>query len=312
MPAPSPSPTPKGTADNEVNEPTPRRGAGAAVIAGGRAARFQQRDGRAIEIWDLGKQAVVTTLPVPEPGLGWAAQGDAIVIVANGKAGGQVRVLRLAAGATTPTVVTGPALAARLACVVATPDTLFVGEHDGLARLRLGSSVELAGYTPWSGDQIDTCTGLGDGVVFAEPGAIVRLGAGDQRTTYTTTLTGILHLAAGPHPDQVWATTAGALHLLALTGTEAKPVRDVVLPGIYHLAAAGPDAAVLSVETRAGAWEKLTLTVIGEGGAVRWRKDLPVSKKLAASVAGGPGHVAVVADDHLSVFARKDGATVIP
>ena len=71
-------------------------------------------------------------------------------------------------------------------------------------------------------------------------------------------------------------------------------------------------AAVLSVAMKAGAWDTLTVTVVGTDGAIRWTKALPAPKRQFAEVAGGSGHVAVVLDGTLHVFKAADGAAVTP
>jgi hypothetical protein len=296
---------------NEVNTLQPWRGAAAAVVAGMRAARYQARDGGVLEVWDLAKKVVVATIPIPESELALTATGDTLVVVANDRVKNEARVLRLAAGTTTATSTKGKALVARPERVIATSSMLWVVERGAAHRYLLDSTLSPAGRVALSADQDQTCIGLGDGIAFAASGAVVRVNANDQRSEFKSSLTGILHLAPGPEPDQVWASTANAVHLLALTGGEAKQVREVAMPGVFHLAATTDAAAVLTVEMKAGAWSKLTLSVIG-AAAVRWSKELPLPKGSRASVAGGPRQIAVVVDDNLLVFAATDGAAVLP
>ena len=83
---------------------------------------------------------------------------------------------------------------------------------------------------------------------------------------------------------------------MKLDASGAAVEHTVPIAGIYRLASVDGDAAVLSVTMKGGAWETVTVTVVGKDGAVRWSKSLPAPQREFAEVAGGSGYVAVVLD----------------
>lgn len=289
---------------------TPYRGAAPCVIAGDRVAWWE---GDALMSRPLGGGAPVTHTRVAAPVrvLGGGAAGA--VVVAQDLAAKSARLMRLDHGAIKEvpaeyvSTFTGAAFAYAPAA-----DRLLVGSRGALQLFKVGAQVEVSGRVEWKADQLATVTGLADGVVYGEGGGIVRIGPGDQRAAFTSPIGSPVHLAAGADRDHVWATGDNAVALLALAGDAAAIVHKVELPSVYHLASVDGAAAVLSVTMKGGAWETLTLTVIGADGAVRWRKVLPTPQRQDAAVAGGNGHVAVVLDGALHVFKAADGAAVTP
>lgn len=288
---------------------TPYRGAAPCVIAGDRVVWWA---GDALMSRPLAGGAAVTHAQIVAPVRVLGGGPDAVVVVQD-PAAKAARLTRLQGGALKDVPAEYASTFAGAAFAYApSPDRLLIGSRGALQLFKVGAQVEVAGRVEWKADELATVTGLADGVVYGEGGGIVRIGPGDQRAAFTSPIGSPVHLAAGADRDHVWATSDGAVALLALAGDAATIVHKVELPGVYHLASVDGAAAVLSVTMKGGVWETLTLTVIGADGAVRWKKLLPAPQRQDAAVAGGSGHVAVVLDGALHVFKAADGAAVTP
>lgn len=288
---------------------TPYRGAAPCVIAGDRAVWWA---GDGLMSRPLAGGAAVTHAQIVAPVRVLGGGPDAVVVVQD-PAAKAARLTRVQGGALKDVPAEYASTFAGAAFAYApSPDRLLIGSRGALQLFKVGAQVEVAGRVEWKADQLATVTGLADGVVYGEGGGIVRIGPGDQRAAFTSPIGTPLHLAAGADRDHVWATSDGAVALLALAGDAATVVHKVDLPGVYHLASVDGAAAVLSVTMKGAAWETLTLTVIGADGAVRWRKVLPTPQRQDAAVAGGSGHVAVMLDGTPHVLKAADGAAVTP
>jgi hypothetical protein len=131
----------------------------------------------------------------------------------------------------------------------------------------------------------------------------------------------------GFHPDHVpaehgyffsgagtaWLTTRDSLCLVELASVRARVVwRKRFAGGIYHLARAGDLAALLTIETRAGAWHVVRVTAVDSRGTVRWSRDLRPPRLTEAWVAGSSHHVGVALGEKLLVWRASDGVVVVP
>lgn len=308
---PEPAPAPPGDPmTDRVRELQPRRAPAPCVIADGALACWR---GDAVVRTPLAGGAS-TTVEVPDPVRALGAGPGGAVVVAQDVGKRVARLLRLPAGGAAPIEVKAEYASsfANAAFVYApSADRLYVASSSSLGVYKIGAMVEIAGAgIAWKADQLATVTGLADGVVYGEGGGLVRIGPGDQRAAFTSPIGSPLHLAAGADRDHVWATTDGAVALLALAGDAATVVHKVDVPGVYHLASFDGAAAVLSVAMKGGAWDAVTLTVIGADGAVRWRKVVPTPARQDAAVVAGSGYVAVVLDGTPHLFKAADGAAV--
>jgi len=297
---------PPSTEITEVSDLQPLRGQGGVAVAGTLAGVATPAG---VELWDLAKRTKTATVPLG-PELRLVSDGDAIVIVTNDRAKQRAHLTRVTAGQA-PVTHDGAVLAPVATCVVPTAQELYVVEAKAVSRLKL-PGLDLAGFVPAT-RTIDGCARLGEGVAFIAGGSeLVTLDRAMTPTRYQPGVGQLVHVAAAG-ADRVWVSTPDAVHLLELKGATATRLHDRALPGIYHVAGAGPGLAVLTVTMRAGAWATLTLHLVGSDGAVRWSKVLPVpSKPAATSVAASAAHVAVVADGALHVFAAHDGAVELP
>lgn len=304
-PAPGDSPM-----TDRIRGLTPFRGAAPCVLAGDRVLWW---DGGAVMSRPLagGAASALTTSTAPTRVLGAGAGGP--VAVTHDRTANLATLVRLAGAKPVELAAEYASTFADAAFAYApSADRVLIASRGALQWFKVAAKVEVAGRVEWKADQLATVTGLADGVVYGEGGGIVRVGPGDQRAAFTSPIGSPVHLAAGADRDHVWASSADAVALLALAGTDGTLVHKLELPGVYHLAAVDGDAAVLTVTMKAGAWDGLALTVIGRDGKVRWSKPLAVPKRQDASVVGGGGHVAVLLDGVPHVFQATDGAAVGP
>lgn len=291
----------------ETSALQPRRGGGSATIAGG-VISWATRTGLAR--WSLAERKAlpsVTTRPRLMVVTGHAADAW---IVTNDQAVTAPELDRLGPTAALTAVKPQPKLAAATEFVAVTDREIFAADRGGLDVFTRASG-ERVHREEFKADEAATCAALGDGVAFYQAGAIVRIGPGATRTSYPAQ--GVaLHYAAGGDRDHLWATREGAVESLRLDAAGAAVERTVPIAGVYRLASVDGDAAVLSVAMKAGAWDTVTVTVVGQDGAVRWSKAMPAPAREFAEVAGGNGHVAVVLDGALHLFKAADGAAVTP
>ena len=292
---------------NETSALQPRRGGGSATIAGG-VISWATRAGLAR--WSLSAQQAlpnVTSRPRLMVVSGHAAD---TWIVTNDQAATAPELDRLGATGAPTAVTPQPKLAAETSFIAVTDREIFAADRSGLDVFARASG-ERVHREAFKADEAATCAALGDGVVFYQAGEIVRIGPGAKRATYPAQ--GVaLHYAAGGDGEHLWATREAAVESLKLDASGAAVEHTVPIAGIYRLASVDGDAAVLSVTMKGGAWETVTVTVVGKDGAVRWSKSLPAPQREFAEVAGGSGYVAVVLDGALHVFKAADGAAVGP
>ncbi len=292
-------------ADTEAARLKPFRAAPATAVLGDAVVFI---GGGAVKRWSP-KDGAVVTLGTPTRVMALARGGGGAWVVTNDAAARTPQLARADASALTP-IAPQPALANRTEFLAVTAANVFAADARALDVFDRATGERLH-HEAFAADELATCTPVDDGVVFYQAGTIVRLGPGATRATYQDS--GLsLHYAAGADRDHLWATSASSVSLVSLASGQAKVERTVAIPGVYHLASVDGDAAVLSVAMKAGAWDMLTVTVVGTDGAIRWTKALPAPKRQFAEVAGGSGHVAVVLDGTLHLFKAADGAAVTP
>lgn len=291
----------------ETNALQPRRDGRYMAITPGAVAWVSKQG---IERWSLGDGKARPPVASVDRVLALGRDGDGVaVVVGDGIA--TARLAAVGANATALTDVTPPPrLWPGIRFVALTAANVFAADARSLDVFDRATGERLH-REALAADELATCTPLDDGVVFYQAGTVVRIGPGATRTTYQVSGSS-LHYAAGADRDHLWATSAEAVALLSLAGGQAKVERSVAIPGVFHLASVDGAAAVLSVTMKAGAWDKLTVTVVGTDGAIRWTKELPAPTRQFAEIAGGSGHVAVVVDGALHVFKAADGAAVTP
>ncbi len=291
----------------ETNKLQPRRDGRFVAITPGAVAWVSKQG---IERWSLGDGKARPAVASVDRVLALGRDGDGVAVVV-GDGISTARLGAIGANATALTDVTPPPrLWPGIRFVGLTAANVFVADAGSLDVFDRATGERLH-REAFAADELATCTPVADGVVFYQAGTIVRLGPGATRATYQDS--GLsLHYAAGADRDHLWATSASSVSLVSLASGQAKVERTVAIPGVYHLASVDGDAAVLSVAMKAGAWDMLTVTVVGTDGAIRWTKALPAPKRQFAEVAGGSGHVAVVLDGTLHVFKAADGAAVTP
>lgn len=280
------------------------------VLAG---ARLGWLHGGALELRDLATRHPVGSVPVTSTAAITTLDG-AVIAVVNDLAHKQARVIELAAGGARPSdhAIAGGSTFAGAARLHATADRLFVASKSSLEVYKRGPTVELAKFVAWKRDEARTFIGAGDAVVYHDGNAYQRLAADGKTTSFASSDVSPDLAAPGPTPDSLWTAATGELHLVKLADGAATITQRIKLPGIYHLAAAGDAAAVVSVETRAGAWTKVTVSVIGRDGAVRWTAQVPPPKQPVGWIAGSASHVALAFGDELHAWSAKDGAPVTP
>lgn len=287
---------------NVVNQLVPQTAGPHLVLAG---AALAWRHGEAIDVWNLttGKR----TSSVPADGT-----------VALGVSGGApVAVLKNAAGTRLRELSTGTEIAAEYASsftdaerVHAAGDTLFVAQRGGLTIYKIKAKVEVAKSLPWKRDELKSFTGVRDAVYFHDGTGFVRVDRDGTSTTYASSASSPVLVAAGPRPDTLWTTTADELQLVTLAAGKAEIARRVKLANIYHLAAAGEAAAVVTVAMDAGAYRTVSVSVVAADGDVRWTKSVPPPTSTIGWIAGSATHVAVAFGDALHAWSAKDGSRV--
>ena len=278
------------------------------VLAGARLAWLH---GGAIELRDLASHKRLAQVPVAGT-VALAADGAALVAVTNDLAHRQVHVLELGAASATATdhAIANAAAFAGADRLHASTDRLFAASKTALEIYKRTPGGELARYVGWKRDEAKTFTGAGDAVYFHDGSGFQRVTADGKATPFASSDVSPTHLAPGPAPDTLWATTAEELHLVQLASGAATITERIKLPGIYHLAAAGDAAAVVAIEMRAGAPSKVTVSLIGRDGRVRWTADVPPPKQAVGWIAGSASHVALGFGDELHAWSAKDGAPV--
>lgn len=291
----------------ETNQLQPRRDGRYVAITHGDVAWVSKQG---IERWSLSDGKARPAVAVTDRVSALGRDGDGVALVV-GDGVTTARLVTIAStGATLADAKAPPRLWPGIRFVTATAANIFAADARNLDVFDRTTGERLH-REAFAADELATCTSLDDGVVFYQAGTIVRVGPGAKRASYKASGTA-LHYAAGPDRDHVWATAADSVSLLGLGTGEAKVEQTAAISGVYHLASVDGDAAVLSVAMKDGAWDTVTVTVVGKGGAVRWSKTLPAPKRAFAEVAGGSGYVAVVLDGALHVFKAADGAAVGP
>ncbi|MBL8621006.1 MAG: hypothetical protein JNK64_06865 [Myxococcales bacterium] len=291
----------------EVSTLQPRRGGGSATIAGG-VVSWATRTGLAR--WSLADRHDLPTVATRPRMMAVAGHDGSAWLVTNDQAAAAPELDQIGPAGTLAAVAPQPKLAAATDFVAVTAREIFAADRSGLDVFGRASG-ERTHREAFKADEAATCAALDDGVVFYQAGAVVRIGPGATRATYTVAGSP-LHYAAGGDRDHLWASHEGAVELLKLAAGAATVERTVAVPGVYRLASVDGDAAVLSVAMKAGAWDKLTVTVVGTDGAIRWTKVLPAPAREFAEIAGGSGHVAVILDGVLHLLTAADGAAVTP
>ena len=98
---------------------------------------------------------------------------------------------------------------------------------------------------------------------------------------------------------------------MTLAGGHATVAERIKLSGIYHLASAGNTAAVVTIDMNAGAYSKVTVTVVDANGGVRWTANAPVPKWTVGYLTASGSQVALVFGEVLSAWSAKDGTPVV-
>jgi len=260
----------------------------------------------AIELWDLTSGKRTSSIAHDGTGALGTRDGAPIAVVRNAKG---PRLIELGTGKEIPAEYASSFNGVER--IHATGDTLFVGQRSRLELYRIKDKVELAKVISWKRDELKSFTGMGDGVYFFD-GAFVRVGRDGTTTRYDSSLSSPLHVAPGPRPDTLWTTTSDELQLVTLADGKATVTTRVTLPGVYHLAAAGDAAAVLTIEMTAGRYSKLTVTVVEADGRVRWTKSVPPPTWTSGWIAGSKNAVAISFGDELHAWSAKDGRALLP
>jgi hypothetical protein len=284
------------------------------VLAGARLAWLH---GGAIDLRDL--RELATKKPLGSVAVGTAtaaiaARDGALLAVVNDLAHKQARVIELApaSAAAHDQAIADVSMFAGAERLHATADRLFVATKTALELYKRAPAVDLVKHVAWRRDEVKTFTGAGDAVYFHDGTAYQRIAADGTAASFASSDASPVHAAPGPTPDTLWTTSADELHLVKLADGRATITQRVKLPGIYHLAAAGDAAAVVSIETKAGAYDKVTVSLIGRDGAVRWTATVPPPKQTTGWIAGSASHVALAFGDELHAWSARDGAAVTP
>ena len=280
------------------------------VLAGARLAWLH---GGAIELRDLASHQRLGQVPVAGT-VALAADGGALIAVASDLAHRQVRVIELgaASSAVTEHAVASAAAFAGAERLHATRDRLFAASKTALELYQRTPGAELARHVGWQRDEAKTFTGAGDAVYFHDGAGYQRVTADGTAVRFASSDESPTQLAPGPSPDSLWATTGDELHLVQLANGAATTTARIKLPGIYHLAAAGDAAAVVVIEMRAGVPSKVTVSLIGHDGGVRWTAEVPPPKQAVGWIAGSASHVALAFGDELHAWSTRAGAPVAP
>ena len=296
---------------NVVNRLVPQTQGTHLVLAGARLAWLH---GGALELRDLASHKPLGSVPVGNAAVAVAARDGAVAAVVNDLAHKQARVIELPAASTAPAdhAVSDAASFLDAERLYATPDRLFVASKTSLALYKRSPSADLTKFVAWKRDEAKTFTGAGDAVYYHDGNAYQRLAADGKTASFASGDGSPDHAAPGPAPDTLWTATADELHLVKLADGTATITQRIKIPGIYHLAAAGDAAAVVAVETKAGAYSKVTVSVIGRDGAVRWTAQVPPPKQTVGWIAGSASHVALAFGDELRAWSARDGAPVTP
>jgi hypothetical protein len=259
-----------------------------------------------VAVHDLATRALVTLPGGPE--LQLASDGDALVAVTTDRAAHSSTVTRMTAGAK-PITTRGAELAPVASCVVATAEDLFVMDAKAVSRLAL-PRLDLVAFHAAS-RTIDGCARFADGVAYIAGGSEL---VGLDRTLAPTRIqpgVGALRHIAAAGGRRVWVTSDQGVHLIEFVDGSAQRIHDLALPGVFHAASAGSGLAVLTVTTQAGAWTTLTLTLVGDDGAIKWSKPLPLpTRPTDTAVAANVAHVAVVVDGALHLLATATGTVI--
>lgn len=296
---------------NVVKQLTPQTQGAHLVLAGTRLAWLH---GGALELRDLATGKPLGSVQVGAAAVAIAARDGAVVAVINDLAHKQAHVVELAAtgAATTDHPVTDASTFAGAERLYATADRLFVATRTALEIYKRAPAVDLVNHVSWKRDEAKTFTGAGDAVYFHDGNAYQRIAADGTKASFASSDSSPVHVAPGPAPDLLWATTDDELRLVKLAGGAATITQRIKLAGIYHLAAAGDAAAVVSIATKAGAYDKVTVSLVGRDGAVRWTAQVAPPKQTTGWIAGSASHVALAFGDELHAWAVKDGAPITP
>jgi hypothetical protein len=293
-----------------VNEMQPQQRGAPVALAG---AQLAWRQDQHVQLWDLKTRRMVTCLPAPEPDLALGVMGDSILLAACDLPRSRARLVRIESFVATDIGVQPYYFAGADRVFAAAPGEFWVTEPPrGLARYRLGQTVQRIDAIEWLQAQWLAVTAAAERgcLLFYEGGHIVRLHASGATESFAVTRAAAnpQHLATGPRPGTVWATTPAELLLLSLQSNQARIICRY-RPGqpVYHMVSAGEFAALLTVTLQAGRWVQTTLIAVDDAGRARWRRELPVPRHEEAWVAGAIEHVAVCSAGRLAVFAARDG-----
>lgn len=285
-----------------VNQLQPQTSAPGLLLSGSTLVRLHANT---LELWNLHTGKRTSSIPTDGTVALGTRDGAPIAVVVDAKSS---RLLELA---------TGKELTAEYASILAgaervhaTGDTLFVAQKRSLDLHKLANTIEPVNLLRWNRDEVRSFTGMGDGVYFFD-GGFVRVARDGTTTRYESPLSTPLHVAPGPRPGTLWTTSTGELQLVTLADGKATVTTRVELPGVYHLAAAGDAAAVLTVEMTAGRWSKVTVTVVEADGRVRWAKTVTPPNSTFGWIAGSNDAVAISFGDELHAWSTKDGAALL-
>lgn len=274
-----------------------------------------------LAVWDTQRWTLATRIPLENPrGACALADGSLAALAVPRALVGNAALHHLAADSLKPAVYTGyvpnSSLAmSRLFAAGAPRQVLVVSPNRSynltLHQLVEGGKLDAVGHIPLDGNEHQTMAGLGDGsVIFQTGGVLSRLVVGQAVRSYTlpADIPPILHLAPGPEPDQVWATSRdGSLRRLKL----AAPVvtLDLVRPGaemIYHMDAVAGHVAVVLVDQPAEG-TRWTLAVYNAAGKERWRTPLHPVQVADYFVRVSPAFVAFGDAEQLNVWDIQSG-----
>jgi hypothetical protein len=297
-----------------VDELQPQRRGAPLVLAGPQLAwHWDQR----LHLWDLNARRHAARLPMSEPDVALGVAGETIIAAACDLSRSRARALLIESFRVRELSALSYYFAGADRVIAATPGEFWVTEPPrGLARYRVSDAVQRVGAIEWNQAQWLTATAAAERgcLLFYESGCIVRLlGSGElENFAVTRDSANPQHLAAGPRANTVWATTPEDLLLLSLHSQAAQIVaRYRPAHPVYHLAAAGELAVLLTAAMRAGRWDLATLVAVDAVGRERWRRELPPPGEPEAWVAGSQSHVAICSGGLLAVFAARDGTAVI-
>jgi hypothetical protein len=276
------------------------------------------KHGQRADLWNLTTGTRASRVRVDEPSVALGVAGRAIVLVAQDSENRSARLLRFE-DFRVESILADPAysFAGADRVVDAGRNEIWVSElPHGAARYRVGERVERLGTLSWPMSQWVTFSAAAESARahYYESGSIVRIGPANAREEFAVSveIANPWHLAGGPRPGTVWATSRDTLFLVELDRRKAR-VLSRMRPGgeIYHLSAAGDLAVLLTVTMEVGAWKSVTLVALAPSGEVRWRRVLQVPERQEGWVAASADYVAVVLGQTLYVYSARESAPVL-